>query len=108
MSFIKNPPKGFVGASTPGVLARNDSVTRNVPAASKLPTADRSGRQRRRPMRIAALTSMIPIRSAVPRTPSSGYSQLRNGLCSTSGRIPSASKSKNLKPPQSSNSATSP
>jgi hypothetical protein len=48
------PPAGLVGDSTPGVVTRNDSVTRNVPAASRLPAADAPGCQHRAAMSSAA------------------------------------------------------
>ena len=108
MSFIRKPPKGLVGDRAPGVVTRNDSVTRKVPAAITLPRADRAGRQRRSVISSAAASSTTPMRAEVPRTPNSGYSQLSSGLFSTSGRMPSASKAANLKPPHNTSRATRP
>ena len=42
-----NPPAGLPGSRIPGVEARNESVTRNVALAPRLPTAESNGEKRR-------------------------------------------------------------
>src|SRR5262249_10251780 len=107
-SFMRNPPNGLSGDITPGVVIRNDSVVANVAAAIMLPIADHAGSQRRAASNAAAISSTTPSRSDPPCTPSSGYSQLNSGLCSTSGRIAFASVAPNLAAPHITSSAISP
>src|SRR6266516_721896 len=84
-SFMRKPPIGFVGASTPGVVTRNESVTTNMPAAARLAYPEILGNHGRTAMRSAAVTSNTPSRSDVPRSPKIGYNHDMSGLFCTSG-----------------------
>src|SRR5262249_27265902 len=83
------PPR--LGSHTPGVVTRKLRVVRNMPTASRLPSAQARGANGRAAMSNAMPTSTTPSTAENPRTLMSPYTQLSSGLLATNGRIPSAS-----------------
>jgi hypothetical protein len=77
--------------SHPGVENKNESVVRNISAATELPIAQAFRDQGRRATNIAMEISTTPNAAANCRTVHTRYIQRNNGLCATSGSMPCAS-----------------
>ena len=78
-------------SQTPGVVSRKLSVVANMPTARALPRAETRAATGRRAINTAMVTSATPTRLENGRTPRALEAQLISGLCSTSGRMASAS-----------------
>src|SRR5262245_25689323 len=92
-----NPP--ISSAQAPGVVTRKLRVLRNIPTASRLPTADTRGSQGRAAIKRVIRISVAPRRFDSPWTPKAGYAQANSGLFSTNGRMAWASTAVNFIPP---------
>ena len=99
MSLTRKPPASEPGASAPGVVKRNERVVRKIRIPTRLPDAESFGDTGRRAIKTPVITSDRPKRLDTPCRPSTGYNQLRNGLCPTSGWMACASKVKNFVDP---------
>src|SRR5215831_10223568 len=99
MAFNGKPLTGLKGERAPGVVNRNGSVITKMPLAARLPYPETRGSHRLRAMSRPVVTSRTPNKNEVPRKPRIGYNHARTGLFATNGRMPAASKAKNLKDP---------
>lgn len=108
MSFMRKPPPGLVGSSTPGVVTKKLSVSKKMPEAAKLAYPETTGSQRRVAMSNPVVISTTPITFEAPCTLVTAYIQDKKGECDTKSRMPSASNEANLKPPHITSKKTSP
>lgn len=114
-SFTKNcpgtteiPGNPNVASATPGVENKNDSVVKNIPAASALPTADNRAETGRAAISPAINNSATPSKAENCRTLITPYAQDISGLFATKPEIASASYAVNFIPPIHTSTITNP
>jgi hypothetical protein len=105
---MRNPPAGLPVASAPGVETRKDRVVKNIPLATRPPTAASLGEKRRAAMASPVQISTTPMTAEVVPTLNSRYIQDISGELATKGWMASASKRKNFIVPKRRSRNTSP